>query len=52
MEFLDGYKSYVIGLASIALGVYMISIGETSNGTLLIAFGMSTMGLRDAINKK
>ena len=49
--FLDGYKSYIIGLAMIGMGLVMISQGLTTDGTMLIMAGMGLLGLRDAISK-
>lgn len=45
-------KSNWVGMASIAVGGWLASSGDLGNGAVLTSFGLSTLGIKDAIAKK
>ena len=52
MEFLTGYKTYIIGVCLIigAVGSYLS--GDTATASVLIGMAATALGVRDAIAKK
>jgi hypothetical protein len=54
MKILDGWKTYIIGLTGIAVGVGCWKLGLLNGETaiLLVFGGLTAMGLRDGLTKK
>ena len=50
-EFLAGYKSYIVGLTMVLLGVYLMAQGMDVEGWQLLLMGLAVMGLRKGIEK-
>ena len=48
---IDGYKTYIIGLAAIATGMALMKVGFETEGIQLIFLGLGFMGLKSAVNK-
>lgn len=53
LEFIDGRKTYIVGLAAIALGAILVLWIEDQKdrGTELILFGLGLLGLRHGVGK-
>jgi len=50
-EFLAGYKSYIIGISMVLLGVYLMAQGMDVEGWQMLLMGLAVMGLRKGIAK-
>jgi len=50
-EFLAGYKSYIIGISMVLLGVYLMVQGMDAEGWQMLLMGLAVMGLRKGIAK-
>lgn len=51
MDFLDGRKTYLIGLAAIVGGAVLIALGQPEAGITKIGEGLAVMFLRSAVAK-
>ena len=50
-EFLAGYKTYLVGWSLVAMGVYLMMQGLTTEGWQTLLIGLAVMGLRKGIEK-
>ena len=51
LEPINGYKTYLVGLAAILTGMALMKIGMQAEGVQLIFLGLGFMGLKSAIKK-
>jgi len=50
-EFLAGYKSYIIGMSMVLMGIYVMAQGMQTEGWQMLLMGLAVMGLRKGIAK-
>ena len=50
-EFLAGYKSYIIGMSMVLMGIYIMAQGMQTEGWQMLLMGLAVMGLRKGIAK-
>ena len=50
-EFLAGYKSYIIGMSMVLMGIYVMVQGMQTEGWQMLLMGLAVMGLRKGIAK-
>jgi hypothetical protein len=48
---LSGYKTYIVGLAMIIYGLYLMAHGQSEQGNKLIMEGLGLMALRAGVKK-
>lgn len=51
LDFLPGWKTYIIGVGLIGLGVYQISQGEVTTGLVSITTGFGLLTGRRAVDR-
>lgn len=47
----DGYTTYINGIISVLVGIYLIANGNIETGTGFIIGGMGLMGIRNGMKK-
>jgi len=48
---LAGYKSYIIGMSMVLMGIYVMAQGMQTEGWQMLLMGLAVMGLRKGIAK-